>query len=151
MSSKHVVAEPEVGANRIESIPRRGAVEHVYRGKSRIYFTDEEFEEMPLEQRSKLSTISVQSLVARVDTAIRTKTFDARADRHATWRQLPLDERGWKEAMETLAACYGEIERIRHDALDRLAASGEQVVTTTIGMLGFKSPPPPPLPLPAKD
>lgn len=135
----------------VESIPRRGAVEHVYRGKSRIYLTDEEFEELSPEQRAKLSTISVQSLVARVDTAIRTKTFDARTDRHMTWRQLHLDERGWKDAMAALGACYEEIEQIRQDALDRLAASGEQVVTTTIGILGFESPPPPPLPLPGRD
>src|SRR5215203_2582915 len=30
----------------IESIPRRGAVEHVYRGLARVYFNDAEFEEM---------------------------------------------------------------------------------------------------------
>lgn len=135
----------------IESIPRRGAVEHVYRGKSRVYLTDEEFEELTANQREKLSQISAQSLIARVDTALRTKTFDSRTDRHFTWSQMPLDERGWQEIIATLAACFGEVEQIRHDALDRLAASGEKTITATVAMLGFESPPPPPLPLPAKD
>lgn len=64
---------------------------------------------------------------------------------------MPLDERGWTEIISTLAACFGEVEQIRHDALDRLPASGGEAITATIAMLGFESPPPPPLPLPAED
>jgi hypothetical protein len=130
----------------IESIPRRGAVEHVYRGMSpRVYFSDAEFEAMPLETRRKLSRISLQGLIARADRAISTETFDARSDRHLTWVPMQLDERGWNEVIATLAATFGELTQIRHDAKDRLAASGEEVVPVTVAMLGFESPPPPPL------
>lgn len=130
----------------IESIPRRGAVEHVYRGMSpRIYFSDAEFEAMPLETRRKLSRISLQGLIARADRAISTETFDARSDRHLTWVPMQLDERGWNEVIATLAATFGELTQIRHDAKDRLAASGEEVVPATVAMLGFESPPPSPL------
>ena len=54
----------------IESIPRRGAVEHVYEGLARIYFDDAEFEGMPRPTRRKLSRVSLQGLVARADRAI---------------------------------------------------------------------------------
>jgi hypothetical protein len=130
----------------IESIPRRGAVEHVYRGMSpRVYFSDAEFEAMPLETRRQLSRISLQGLIARADRAISTETFDARSDRHLTWVPMQLDERGWNEVIATLAATFGELTQIRHDAKDRLAASGEKVVPATVAVLGFESPPPPPL------
>jgi hypothetical protein len=130
----------------IESIPRRGAVEHVYRGMSpQVFFSDAEFEAMPLATRRQLSRISLQGLIARADRAVHEGTFDARSDRHLTWVPMQLDERGWKEVIATLAATFGELTQIRHDAKDRLAASGEEVVPATVAMLGFESPPPPPL------
>lgn len=130
----------------IESIPRRGAVEHVYRGMSpQVFFSDAEFEAMPQAARRQLSKISLQGLIARADRAISTETFDARLDRHLTWVPMQLDERGWKEMIATLAATFGELTQIRHDARDRLASSGGEVVPATVAMLGFQSPPPPPL------
>lgn len=130
----------------IESIPRRGAVEHVYRGLARAYFNDAEFEGMPFPTRCRLSRISLQGLIARADQAIADGTFDARTDRHLTWMPMQLDERGWKETISTLAATFAELTQIRHDARDRLAGSGEAVIPATVAMLGFESPPPPPLP-----
>ena len=130
----------------VESIPRRGAVEHVYRGMTPlVFFSDAEFEAMPQATRRKLSRIALQGLIARADRAISTETFDSRPDRHLTWVPMQLDERGWKEVIAALAATFGELTQIRHDARDRLAASGEEVVPATVGMLGFESPPPPPL------
>jgi hypothetical protein len=130
----------------VESIPRRGAVEHVYRGMTPlVFFSDAEFEAMPQATRRKLSRIALQGLIARADRAISTETFDARPDRHLTWVPMQLDERGWEEVIDALAQTFGELTQIRHDAKDRLAASGEEVVPATVAMLGFESPPPPPL------
>lgn len=130
----------------VESIPRRGAIEHVYSGKARIYFTDAEFEQMPLAQRGQFSRISFQGLVARADNAMHAGTFDSRADRHLTWMAMQLDEQGWAELSTALAACFGEVEQIRHDAKGRLVESGEDSIPVTFGMVGFESPTPPPLP-----
>jgi hypothetical protein len=130
----------------VASIPRRGAIEHVYEGKARVYFTDAEFEEMELARREQLSRISFQGLVARADGAMRAGTFDARTDRYLVWMPMQLDERGWAELSTALSGCFGEAEQIRHDAKDRLAASGEESIPVTFGVLGFESPPPPPLP-----
>jgi len=129
----------------IESIPRRGAVEHVYRGLARVFVDDAEFEQMDAASRRRLSRISLQGMIARADRAIAEDTFDARADRHLTWMTMQLDERGWNEAVARLAATFEELTQIRRDAGDRLAASGEEVIPATVAMLGFESPPPPPL------
>ena len=118
----------------IESIPRRGAVEHVYRGLARVFFNDAEFEaDAAPRPPQRLSRISLQGLIARADRAICEDTFDARADRHLTWMPMQLDERGWEEVIATLATTFAELTQIRHDARDRLAASGEKVIPATVG------------------
>jgi hypothetical protein len=129
-----------------EMVPRRGATEHVYTSKARAYFTDEEWADLSLRERCLISRTMYQGLVARTESAMLSHTFDSRPDRHLTWIAMEVDERGWLELMGTLAGTYGDVEQIRHDARDRLAASGERVVPVTVGMLGFESPPPPPLP-----
>jgi hypothetical protein len=129
----------------IESIPRRGAVEHVYRGLARVFVNAREFEEMPRPDRRRLSRISLQGMVARADRAIREDTFDARADRHLSWMPMQLDERGWEEVIAALAATLADLDKIRTDSRDRLAGSGEAVIPATVAMLGFESPPAPPL------
>lgn len=48
--------------------------------------------------------------------------------------------------MAKLAETFGDLVQIRHDARDRLAGSGDEVIPATVAMLGFESPPPPPLP-----
>ena len=53
---------------------------------------------------------------------------------------------GWTELMAALAGTSEHVTQIRHDAQERLAASGDKAVPVTVGMLGFESPPPPPLP-----
>jgi len=129
----------------VDTFQRRGATEHVYGGCSRVFFSDEEFDELPAEQRKTLSRTSWQGLVARTDGAMRKGTFDARTERHLTWRAMEVDERGWQEAIERLGRCYEDLEQIRKDAEDRLAVSGDKVVPMTTALLGFESPPRPAL------
>jgi hypothetical protein len=69
----------------IETIPRRGATEHVYEGLARVYFTDEEFAQLSIESRERLSRLAFQALIARTDSAMQAGTFDGRIDRHLTW------------------------------------------------------------------
>jgi hypothetical protein len=144
--SYHFRTLEEAGCIRIvATIPRRGATEHVYGGCSRVFFSDKEFDALPAQQRQTLSRTSWQGLVARTDGAIRKGTFDARTDRHLTWRAMEIDERGWTEITDRLAQCYEDCEQIRKDAQDRLAVSGDEVVPTTMAMLCFESPPRPDL------
>jgi len=130
----------------VDTIARRGATEHIYRGAVRAYFTDEEWKGLSPRERCLVSRTVYQGLAARAESAFLSHTFDSRTDRHLTWVAMEIDERGWTELMATLAGAYGDITQIRHDAKDRLAASGDKAVPVTVGMLGFESPPPPPLP-----
>lgn len=122
---------------------RRGATEHIYRGRQALIFTDEEFETMPLAQRAMLSRLSMQGLIARADSAVRAGTFDARTDRHLSWTALVLDEQGWARMTAEMEALYFRLQQIQEDARERIAGSDCEVISATCGMLGFPSPPPP--------
>lgn len=144
--SYHFRALESAGCLKIlDTIQRRGATEHVYGGCSRVFLSDKDFDALPAERRRALSRTTWQGLVARTDGAMRKGTFDARTDRHLTWRAMELDERGWKEVTERLAQCFEDCEEVRKDAEDRLAVSGDKVVPATMAMLGFESPPRPDL------
>ncbi len=131
----------------VRTIPKRGAVEHIYRGIQAVDFSDDEFAALPAEQRKALSRLGFQGLIAMVDGAMREGTFDARSDRWLAWRPLKLDERGWKEMMTSLAAVYTEIEQIRKDSEARLSEGTEEPIHTTFAALGFESPAPPATPV----
>ncbi|HEY2479267.1 MAG TPA: hypothetical protein VGI17_11110 [Solirubrobacterales bacterium] len=123
-----------------EQNPRRGSVEHVYRGLGRAYFNDLQWNELDYEERVRLSKTMVQGLIARIEGALMTDTFDSRVNRHLTWIAMRLDEQGWSEMTTALTATFGEIEQIRADAEARLDRDGEDGIPSTCGILGFPSP-----------
>jgi hypothetical protein len=130
----------------IEENKRRGSIEHVYRGSGRAYFSDVDWSEVAPEDRTRLTKTVFQGLLARVESAVMTGTFDARDDRHLSWIAMKLDEQGWREMATALAAAFSEVEQIRNDAEKRLADSDEAPIPATCGILGFPSPPAPETP-----
>ena len=133
----------------IEQNKRRGSIEHVYRGIGRAYFSDVEWSALSLGERERISKTVVQGLLARIEGAVMTGTFDERDDRHLSWIAMKLDEQGWAEMATTLGAAFGEVEQIRKNAETRLADSGDAAIPATCAILGFESPsapdnPPPP-------
>jgi hypothetical protein len=125
----------------VDTRPRRGAVEHVYAGTARAYFSDEEWAEMPQPLRCKISTTMLQGLIARAEDAMLAHTFDSREDRWLAWTVAKLDERGWSEMITTISANFAELEQIRQDAEARLAETEGEAVSATFAVLGFESPP----------
>lgn len=121
--------------------PKRGAAEHIYRGISRVFFSDQEFEELPHGERKGLSKTSFQGIVARADGAIRSGTFDKRANRHLTWRAFMADERCWDEVTGILADTYYKLDAAVAAAAERLDEREGEGFPATFAMLGFESPP----------
>jgi hypothetical protein len=133
----------------VEENKRRGSIEHVYRGIGRAYFSDMDWSEVSAEDRPRITRTVIQGLLARIEGALMSGTFESREDRHLSWVAMKLDEQGWKEMVTALGAAFGEIEQIRNDAERRLADSGEMPIPSTCAILGFPSPsapdrPPPP-------
>ncbi len=121
---------------------RRGAVEHVYRGRVRTlaFQSDEDLAGLPFEERRAISQTTLQSLVARADSAIIAGTFDKRPDRHLSWVAMDADEQAWAELRDLQEESLKRAEAIKAAAAERVAA-GASSVRATFGALGFESPP----------
>jgi hypothetical protein len=125
----------------VKLIPRRGSVEHVYRGLARAFFSDEDWEALSPAERRKVTRTMLQGLMARADSAITADTFDKRTDRHLSWLAMPLDEQGWAALTDLQAETLRRAEEIRIEAGERLAATTGESFPVTFGALAFESPP----------
>ena len=126
----------------VESNSRRGAVERVYRGVARAYFTDEEWEGMDRDRRREITGVVLQGLMARAESAVLEDTFDAREDRWLVWVQIDADDEAWSELTVLCQEMMDRAEALRVAAEKRLARSREPIETSPItwGMLAFESP-----------
>jgi DNA-binding transcriptional ArsR family regulator len=125
----------------VDTIPRRGSVEHVYRGVARATFTDHDWaRKLTPEQRSRVTRTVLQGLMARADGAIMAETFDNRIDRHLSWIAMEMDEQGWSALTALQWETLQKAEAIREEAAERIADSGESF-PVTFGSLSFESPP----------
>jgi hypothetical protein len=122
--------------------PSRGSVETIYRTVVRGEFEEEDWVALSDERKRELSRVVAQGLIARVDGALKSETFDSRDDRQLAWFALRLDERGWREAGAILADAFASLTALERDSAARLAGSGEAGMTATAGLLLFESPSP---------
>lgn len=124
----------------VDEIPRRGGTEKVFRGTDRAHFTDEEWAEVPPDERGPITTVTWQGLMARTEAARLGGTIDSRDDRWLAWTVVKFDERGWDEMTTVLTDCFAELERVRKDAEGRLEETGEEAIPATFALLGYESP-----------
>ena len=152
--SYHLRELEEAGAvYETRSVPRRGGVERFYRANAVAYFSDEVWAAMPLEERRPISRVVAQGLVVQIEGAIYANRFDSRTNRWLLWEPKDLDEQGWGEMADAIAAFHVETKHIEEEAEkrlkeERLKADGEEVepIPTTFALLMFESPELPDLP-----
>ncbi len=124
----------------VKTEPRRGAVEHYYRATTRAFLTDRDWQHLPASIRSGMSSKLVQAIFDEVAVALDAGSFDARADRHASWTPMKVDEQGWGGIIEVLEDSLERILSIRAESSDRLNRSGEEGIDVSVSMLGFEAP-----------
>lgn len=121
----------------VKSRQVRGATEHFYRGTIKPYLSDDFWEKLPKDARSGVSVAGLEVLNQAVKQAFEAGTFDARVDRHLSNLSVNLDEQGWREAGDLLAACLKGLIQISADAESR---NGKRALRATFGLMGFESP-----------
>jgi DNA-binding transcriptional ArsR family regulator len=124
----------------VETVQRRGALEHIYRCAKRPLLGDGDWRLLPLAIRGGISGAILRTLVERARLAIEAGTFDRREDRHFTWSPLSLDPKGWTEMTSLLAATLAKMEKIEGKAGERIAKSGEEPIPVTVALASFESP-----------
>lgn len=124
----------------VETVQRRGALEHIYRCAKRPLLGDGDWQLLPQSIRGGISGAILRTLVERARLAIEEGTFDRREDRHFTWSPVAVDGKGWSEVTGLLAATLAKLEKIEARATDRMAKSGEEAIPVTVALASFESP-----------
>lgn len=123
----------------VDSIQRRGSREHIYAAISRVYFSDEEWEKLPVGKRTELSKAMIESFLVGAAEALNDGTFDARADSHFSWFPLDVDEQGWKELNQVANDALDAATKIKEAADLRLLRSGDKPIRTIYAGAAFET------------
>ncbi|HXS34639.1 MAG TPA: winged helix-turn-helix domain-containing protein [Solirubrobacterales bacterium] len=122
----------------VKTEPRRGAVEHFYRGVRQILVPRGAWKDLP---SSILSGITAQILENFFDDAqgsIEAGIFDD-PDSYAGWSPLILDREGFKRIDELANEFLEAIFDVQAEASGRLAESGKEGFSATVLLASFLS------------
>lgn len=99
----------------VEIIPRRGAVEHIYRLKPGGTIGSGAWREVPPALRTHYAGSSLTTFTERAIEALDAGTAESREGSGLTWLPLTIDEQGWKE-----------LRRVRRKVEDLFRAVGDR-------------------------
>lgn len=124
----------------VEERPVRGANEHFYRGVTRSFLSDDNWQQLPPAAQSGISVAGMKMINDRAREALLAETFDKRQDRHLSCTPMVLDEEGWQAVAKLLAQTLEGLMEIQNECAARLTARAEAGVPATVSILGFESP-----------
>jgi hypothetical protein len=119
---------------------RRSAIELFYRATGPTILDRESWAEVPDSIKPSYSWTIFKLLADLVKEAIVSGTFEARLDNHLSWSILHLDQQGWENVAAAVDALFARVLEEKDSAEKRIAASGEEPITTTVGLAAFESP-----------
>ena len=126
---------------RVATKQHRGAHEHFFKARRTVFFSDEDWRQVPATLRADLATRFIQAIIDDATVALRCGTLTRRGDEHVSWTPGDFDEAGWKEAIELVGETLEHLTNIQKESSDRLAESSGKRVTGTVGILAFETPP----------
>jgi DNA-binding transcriptional ArsR family regulator len=122
-----------------ERVPRRGAVEHVYRSVGRPLLADFDWKQLPKSVQGSISAAMLRDFVGRATLSIEEGHFDGRDDRHFSCAQLLVDEEGWSELVDILGSAAERIDAVGERSSRRLENGDSGEVPVTVALAGFES------------
>ena len=122
----------------VNTVQKRGAVEHFYRAQSRAFLTDEDWARLPVRTRKALTDSVLQQLWSDIGTSLVAGAFDAKIDRHLSFTPLVLDEQGWAELRDAANELLDRALELQAESVGRLnAAPDSQEVVARLALLFY--------------
>lgn len=125
----------------VEVRPRRGAIEHFYRASARPTYDNEQWAQLPTNERRTITQEVVAAIWSDIAAASAAETLDSRTDRHITRSPLQLDDEGWREIEERLCAVMEDAHEIAASAVNRVASGASEAVPARLILLLFEAAP----------
>jgi DNA-binding transcriptional ArsR family regulator len=117
--SYHVRMLRDVGwIELVRTLPRRGAVEHVYRVVMRPFLDDAQWERIPVHVRRRLAALTVDQILRSAAVAAEAGGFD-RPGAHVDRVLLELDGEAWSELSELLDGVLEAARQIQERSNER--------------------------------
>ena len=136
--SYHVKILAQLGCiELVETVQKRGALEHFYRPLRRAELSSSEWAQLPTSARESLSGYALREVFDEAAAAIDAGTFDRRTDRHVSLTLLELDEAGWTALNEALDELYDRALRLQARAL----AEGAETLRSALVLSHFERAP----------
>jgi DNA-binding transcriptional ArsR family regulator len=101
----------------VETVQKRGALEHFYRPLRRAELSSAEWAQLPASARESLSGVTLREVIKEASASIDSGAFDRDTDRHLSLTTLELDDAGWTELNEALDELYGRALQLQARAL----------------------------------
>jgi DNA-binding transcriptional ArsR family regulator len=130
----------------VETKQRGGAVEHFFRAVKHTdtdidwEYSDTDWGSLPPEVQQAISVAVLKMIVGDATEAMALSTFDARRESHLSRLSMVLDQAGWKEAADLLAATLDRLLEIQAGASQRLIENPGAGIPTKAGIMLFESP-----------
>lgn len=127
----------------VNAIPKRGALEHVYRASKRPLFQNDEWEMCDPVVRRAISAYGLDWIFRDINDSLADGTFDRRPDRHLSRTPMVLDKQGWVEANAVQNDGLQQLLAIQAKATERMAGSDETGIRALAAMACFERTPEP--------
>ncbi len=122
----------------VKTEPRRGAVEHFYRGVRQILVPRDAWKELPSSILSGISAQILENFFNDAQESIEAEIFDD-PDSYLGWSPLIVDRQGFKRIDELANEFLEAIFDAQAEASGRLAESGEEGFSITVLLASFLS------------
>ena len=123
----------------VDSVPKRGAKEYLYRATKPVVDDDGAWADAPDALGETEAWATFENLSALVKESIVAGTFDVRDDRHLSWSIVSLDQRGLTKAIAGIEALSDFIREEQKRARKRIEAGAESL-SMVVGLAVVESP-----------
>jgi DNA-binding transcriptional ArsR family regulator len=107
----------------VDTQPRRGAIEHMYKAAGRVRVSDTAWAQVPSIVKEAMVGASLEQSVRYVEQALIADGFE-RAESHLSRQPLKLDDQGWRELSGEVAKLLDRAREIEKESADRLGKNG---------------------------
>lgn len=130
----------------VQTAQRRGATEHFYKARPRVFIGDQAWRNVPSSIRGAVSAASLQTFMDKAISALEAGTMDDREDTTFSWMPLHLDEKGWQEVTSILRGATNRVMQAQEESNRRAQRSehDERTISAVVALALFETGAPPP-------
>lgn len=125
----------------VQTAQRRGATEHFYKARPRVFIGDQTWRRVPHSIRGAVSAASLQTFMDKAISALEAGTMDQREDTTFSWMPLHLDEQGWREVTAILRGATDRVVKAQEESNRRALGSDrdERTIPAVVALALFET------------